>query len=127
MNEKMAYEIQEANEHAKNIEEQLKVVEQQIAELRSFGEGIEFLDKSKENEILASIGKGVFIKSEIKDRKLFVDVGSGIFVRKSIDDAAEISKEQIKRLNEMKIQLISEMNLVNEGLRELVSSAEIND
>ena len=80
MDVELLMNLEKASQQSREIEEKLKVVEQQVAELESFRVSLDALKNSDEKEILASLGRGVFVKSDIKDEKFFVDVGSGIFV-----------------------------------------------
>jgi prefoldin alpha subunit len=127
MDEKLVSEIQENSEKSEYIEEQLKIIEQQILELNSFSKAVEIIGESEEKEILAPVGKGVFIKSDIKDKRLFVDVGSGVFVKKDIGETKKISEEQINKLNNLKMQLLSEVEVFNEKLKGLVEKFEENN
>lgn len=115
--------IQEANQKSENINQQIEVVDQQTKELKAFKNGLENLGNSEEKEILASIGKGVFIKSEIKEKNLFVDVGAGIFVRKGFEETIKVSEDQIKKLEEMKLQLTYELSILNSELELLIENA----
>lgn len=124
MNDELMHKMQEANQMSQNIEEQLKIVEQQIMELQKFSQTIEALEKNDEKEFLSNVGKGVFMKSEIKDKKLFVDVGSGIFIRKSVQETKEVIDGQLRRLQEMKIQLTSEMTSLNSELEMMIKETQ---
>ena len=106
---------------AGKIEENIGLINQQIAELEVLKLSLEKLGESKEKEILAPVGKGIFLKSEIKDRELFVNIGCGIVIRKKPKEAAEVVQEQIKQLEEIKRSLmdsIGEIKMQFEGLVE---------
>jgi prefoldin alpha subunit len=122
--EELMMELYKAQQQSKDLEEKMKMVEQQLTELQHFSFNLEELKNKKENEMLASLGKGVFIKTEIKDDKLFVDVGNGVFLRKTLDEANEVVADQIKKLSEMKLQLAEENESINVGVRKIVEDAE---
>ena len=57
-------------------------------------------------------------------KKLFVDVGSGIFIRKSVQETKEVIDGQLRRLQEMKIQLTSEMTSLNSELEMMIKETQ---
>jgi prefoldin alpha subunit len=122
--QELMMELYRSQEQSKEIEEKMKIVEQQLTELQQFSNSLEELNENKSKEMLASLGKGVYIKSKVQEGKLFVDVGSGILLRKSITEAKEVVKDQVKKLGEMKIQLVSEGEALHDGIRKLVADAE---
>jgi prefoldin alpha subunit len=117
MNQELMMELEELNRHSKDNEERLKIVEQQILELKSFESNLGELESNKNKEVLASLGKGVFIKADLKEEDLFVEVGSGILVKKSLGDSKKIAEHQIKKLLEMKNQLLSENESISERMK----------
>ena len=117
MNQELMLELEELNRHSKDNEERVRIVEQQILELQSFEKNLGELETNKNKEILASLGKGIFVKADLKEENLFVEVGSGILVKKSLGDSKKIAEHQIKKLLEMKTQLLSENESLNEKMR----------
>ncbi len=117
MNQELMMELEELNRHSKDNEERLKIVEQQILELKSFESNLGELESNKNKEVLASLGKGVFIKADLKEEDLFVEVGSGILVKKSLGDSKKIAEHQTKKLLEMKNQLLSENESISERMK----------
>jgi prefoldin alpha subunit len=128
MNQEKQYELmmkmQESYQQSREIEEKLQIIDQQIVELQRFEISLNDMDKNESKEMLASLGKGVFVKSEMKKEKLFVDVGAGVYVRKDVDDAKKVVLEQLKRLGELRIQLIGENERLNEIVRGMVGEVE---
>ena len=124
MDVELLMNLEKASQQSREIEEKLKVVEQQVAELESFRVSLDALKNSDEKEILASLGRGVFVKSDIKDEKFFVDVGSGILVRKDAEESRRIVSEQIDKLNEMRIQLIAENESIGNELKLLAEKVK---
>jgi len=117
MNQELMFELEELNRQSKDNEERLRIVEQQILELKSFENNLEELENNENNEILASLGKGVFIKADLKEENLFVEVGSGILVKKSLGNSKKIAEQQTKKLIEMKNQLLSENESISERMK----------
>ena len=116
--------IEKLNGESKDIEERLQVVEQQISELSVFEQTLVGLNKNKNREILANVGKGVYTKAEIKEDKFFVEIGGGILIRKSPAETEEILKQQIHKLNEMKIQLSMKNEALVVEMRSLLEKLE---
>jgi len=110
---------------SEETEQQLRFVDEQIAELEKFKEGLKSFRESKEKEILANLGKGVYVKSEIKDReKLFVEVGAGVIVKKTPIEAMKVVEEQIARFENARVQIASQLESYNEELRSMIGEIE---
>lgn len=109
---------------AKEVQEKLSFVEQQIIELETFKENLMHLDSVNEKEMLSSLGKGVFIKTEIKDKKLFVNVGHGILVRKTASEAQHIIENQIKTFHEARIALEKQLQILNSKINQIIAQFE---
>ncbi len=124
MNEELMQELEEVNRESADLDEKLKIVDQQLNELKGFLAALEEIGNNKEKEILASLGKGVYIKSSLSDEKLFVEVGSGVLVRKSIPETKEIVEQQTKRLNMIRTQLASENAEINSRMQKLLEDIE---
>lgn len=124
MDQEKILEIQEKYQRTQTLEEQLRIVEQQIKELHEFSEAIKLLENSKEKEILAPVGKGVFIKSEMKEKEFFVDVGSGVYVKKKPSETGFVIDEQIRKLQGLRIQISSEFESLSDELRKLLEESQ---
>lgn len=101
--------------------EQLKVIEQQVAELTLFDEELKIIQENENESMLAQIGKSVFASVKIgKEGKLLVDVGAGYFVRKSMNEVKAVALEQKQKLESFKLQISSELDNVTEKLQEII-------
>lgn len=113
--------IAEIERVARELEENLQLIEMQIGELGDFNRSLEFIIKSKDKEMLSSIGKRVYIKTAIEDKKkLFIDVGAGVVVKKTPEETIKIVKEQILRLQEARVQVSSQLEMHREQLQEFI-------
>src|SRR3989344_6886921 len=92
------------------LEQYLEFIDSQINELELFKENLAVLSKSEEKEILSSLGKGVFLKGNMTEKKLFVEVGSGVVLRKTPKETQETISLQVKRLKELRIQGLSQLD-----------------
>ena len=111
-------------EFSKELDDKMKIVEQQIIELQTFEKHLETLENNTEKEMLAPIGKGVYIKSAILDRKLFIDVGAGVIIRKDPKDALKIINNQIKKLSEIRTSIYSAIETSNIEMQHIIKEIE---
>ena len=106
---------------ARLLEENLQLLDNQIAELNEFKKSLDFIMKSKDKEMLSPIGKRVYVKTSIEDKeKLFVEVGAGVIVKKSPSETLEIVKEQISRLQEARMQISMQLEEYRGELEDFV-------
>ena len=108
----------------RQLQEQHQAVEQAIAETNSLTHSLEDLKDSKGKEIFASIGKGIFVRGEVKSEDLIVDVGGKRFVNKSIPETQELIKKQVKKLDEIKIEIEENLEKINEELTKVFEEAQ---
>lgn len=110
-----------AEQQAHQLEENLQLVDAQITELEEFNRNLKILKDSKEKEMLSQLGKRVYIKTKIEDKeKLFVEVGAGVVVKKTPEETMKIVSNQISRLQEAKVQILSQLNVYHTQLQEFL-------
>lgn len=117
-------QLQMMHQQSQELEEQAKIIDTQLEELRAFDAHLKELAESEEKEMLAMLGKGVFIRTDIKDKELFVDVGKGYYVRKKPENALEIVTEQTRRLGELRVQVVSQYEQLNTELQSQIQALE---
>jgi len=127
MDQELLWKLEQSHQKLKDLEEKLFIVVQQIIELKNFGESLEEIKTNEGKEILASLGKGVFVKSEIKDKKLFIDVGLGTLIRKDLGETQKVLRDQVLRLENMKVELESGMETLNQEVGTLIGQIENKD
>lgn len=111
MNQEIMQMLGALNAQHEALQEQNKIVEQQIIELKQFTDELDVLEKQKNLEVVVSIGKSVFAPMHFSGKdNFFVDVGAGYFVRKNFGETKITVDEQLKRLSELKIYLSLEMD-----------------
>lgn len=121
MNEEKIIEISKIERNARILEEEIGMIEMQIAELGAFKENLNALMKMKEKEMLASLGKRVYVKTLAEDtKKLFVEVGAGVVVRKTPEETIKIVDEQILRLEDARFEIIERLNEYQGQLQDFV-------
>jgi prefoldin alpha subunit len=120
-NEELIMKLSMLQQQAEKLEEQINLVNQQISELEELKLGLEEI---REGEILANIGKGIFIKAEVKSRELYVNVGDKKIVKKDVRGTKELVDKQIVKMQELKSNLLDEIQKVNKELHGLIISAK---
>jgi len=106
-------------QEAERLGKENEAISKQVIELNELKINLtEFLN-SKSKDSLISFGKGIYTKAELRDKELYVNIGSGIVVKKSVEDTIRVIDEQIIKLEEMKGNLLKEMENLNEKVQEL--------
>ena len=112
---------QEANQ----LNEQVRLIEQNIREMAELKESLEEIEKLKKgDEILANLGKRIFIPVEIKDKNLIVDVGNRKFVKKSVLETGRIIDEQIEDLMNARGQIAERLEDLQEEMKNLIDDIQ---
>ena len=114
--QELIFKLTAMEQQMQQIQQRLQVVEQNLVEMASLNVGLGDLGNMKDKEIVAHIGMGVFTKAKIISDDLLVDVGDKKFVKKSVQDTQDLIKEQMGKLEEVKIELnVSMENLSREA------------
>ena len=112
-------------QQSEEAENQFDFVNRQINELEQFSKGLKELEKEKEQEILAPLGRGIYTKAKKNiNEKLFVEVGAGVVVRKSPEETREIIEGQLKKFDEARIQLITQLEVFRHEFGNLLKEVE---
>ncbi len=110
-------------QQAREIQQQVSLVNQKINELSVLKISLEKLHETREKEFLAPLGEGVFVKAKLEEKELFVNVGSKIIVRKSIKDTEAIIDKQQGQLEDVRAELEGNIELLNKELQKIVNKA----
>jgi len=108
----------------RQLQEQLQAIEQAIIEATSLSLGLDNLKEGKEKSILAGIGKGIFAEAKLSSENLIVDVGGKNFVKKSISDTQKIINDQVEKLELIKKELESNLEVINQELTKTFMDAQ---
>ena len=65
MDQNMIQQAYLLEKQVQELDENFAAIENELLDLKRFEEGIDVLDKSKEQNIISSIGKGVYAKAEL--------------------------------------------------------------
>mgnify|MGYP001562352426 CR=1 FL=1 len=83
-NEDIIIRLAGLEERAKQIEQNIQIIEENSIDLERLKLGIEEIKDSKGKEILASIGRGIFVKAKLEGDEFLTDIGGRNFVKKDI-------------------------------------------
>ncbi len=113
-------------QQAQQVREQIDILEREVQELEQFNENLATLDTSKEKQMLASLGKGIYVPATLADKTLFVEVGSSVIVKKTPQETQEVVKNQLKKLKDARLQLLSRLEFFVHSLKELIANVTHN-
>ncbi|MCK5624635.1 prefoldin subunit alpha [Candidatus Pacearchaeota archaeon] len=122
--EKLMQKLGMYEQQIMQLQQQLESVEQAIVEMNSLVIGLDELIGSKEKEILAPIGRGIFVKTKLASEELTVDVGGKNLVKKSIPETKKLIEDQIVKLDEVKKELNSNLESINNELTTTFMNAQ---
>ncbi len=123
-NEEIIIKLAGLEERAKQIEQNIQIVEENSIDLQRLQEGLEEIKGSKGKEILAPIGRGIFVKAKLDSEEFLTDIGGRTFVKKDGDDINKMIEENIGKLAELKAELFRELEELNEELEDTLGSVE---
>jgi prefoldin alpha subunit len=125
MDQEKIMEIAGIERQAREMEDQLQMIDAQIVELENFRKTVTGIKESKEREMFSSLGGRVYLKSKIEvNDKLFVEVGAGVIVVKSPDETLEIVSGQIERMRVARHQIDAHLEINQKKLEEFINSVQ---
>jgi len=109
-------ELQIIEQHIKQLQKQIQMVESQITELATAHEALEDFKKLQAGtKILVPISNGIFAKAEVKDTKeLIVNVGANVTVNKDVEAAKSLIQEQIDEMKSFQERVILDLQNLGE-------------
>jgi prefoldin alpha subunit len=108
----------------RQLQEQMQAVEQVCIELQSLSFSLDDIKGSEGKEIVAHIGRGIHARAKLLSEDLLVDIGGGNIVKKDVDGAKELIKGQVKKLEDIKLDLDKAMQSINEELTKIFLEAQ---
>ena len=115
----MSDELKEKYIDFQVVEEQVKLVTQQLQELNNKILELEYLRQSldelktvkKGSEILAPISPGIFVRAQIKDtEELLVNVGANSVVTKDVEDTKKLLNTQQGEIEKIRETMLSQLH-----------------
>src|SRR3989344_3258591 len=110
--QKRYLELQLLDQQIKQIQKNIELIENQMAELESMSISLEELSSVKPGtEIFVPVAGGVFVKAELKDNKdLVINVGAGTAVKKSITQTKGMIANQINDIASARDELLMQLH-----------------
>jgi prefoldin alpha subunit len=98
---------------AKQLEQQLVMIEQNIMELQILMASLDDIENAKEKEeMLSQIGKNIFVRTELLSKDLLVNIGAKTIVKKNIPETKRIIEKDISKLSELRERLALEFQKI---------------
>src|SRR3989344_8219667 len=123
MNQEILIRLSMLEQQTKQLEEHLRLVEQNILEMQTLSHSLDEIDGNKNDVILSQLANGIFMKSKLEEKKFFVDVGSRIIVKKTASEVKEVVGEQMKKLMNAKNEIYEQIGLLGKEMEKLVQQA----
>jgi prefoldin alpha subunit len=122
--QEVMFKLQMFQQHAEQLQQQLQAVEEGLKEMTVLSHGLDELVGKKDQEIKAHLGRGMFVDAKLLSEKLTVDVGGKRFVKKSIPEAKEIIEVQIKKLEDVKVELNSNLEKLSAEMQKAIGDVQ---
>ncbi len=105
--DQLLYLLELYEAQAKTLNDQLRLIELQLAEFKSAKELLDSLPNiSLDKEVLFPIGGGVYIKGKVADSEaVLLDIGADVLSESTVKDAAEIAVKFINDLTDAKSKI----------------------
>jgi len=124
--QQMMLEFNILENQAKQIEQQILLLDQQLMDFQILQKSLEDAKKVKNQKVLSPIGKGIFFESEAKEiKEVFLDIGSGIVLKKDIGKANEIIEKQKEKFLDARIELSNELGKLIQRINEIGKEIQI--
>jgi prefoldin alpha subunit len=105
-------EMQAIDGQLKQGNQQVAVLDQQIAEIHAISQSVAEIGEVKEGtEVFVPVANGIFAKATIsKSKELLVNVGAGVVVPTPVDGVRKLLDEQAQRVAEAKQEITRQMD-----------------
>ena len=120
MDQEAVMRIQMMEQETNQLNEQLKMVDQNVVEMNDLKASLDEIDSNENKEIMANLGKRIFIPVDIREKSLIVEVGKGNFVKKSVPDTKKIVDEEGDKLMEAKNQIMGRLDELQNEMNKMI-------
>ena len=120
MDQEAIMKIQMMEQETNQLNEQLKMVDQNVIEMKDLKASLDEIDSNENKEIMANLGKRIFIPVDIREKSLIVEVGKGNFVKKSVPDTKKIVDEEGNKLMEAKNQIMGRLDELQNDMNKMI-------
>jgi len=122
-NKKMGNEIIELSvldARMKQLDEQLRVMEQQMYDNQMTESALEDISGKKNSEIMLPLGGGIFIPGKVESTdKVVIHLGNKVFAKKKLEDAKKFLQKQKDRMTREGERIGKEMQMIFEKMAAL--------
>src|SRR3989338_7982644 len=101
--------VQLMEQEVNHLNEQLRLIDQNVFELKGLLESLDAIENKESSEILVNIGKKIFLPVSITTRELIVDIEKNTLIKKNIPDTKILIEEQLGKLSEGKGQVLERL------------------
>ncbi|MBS3100183.1 hypothetical protein J4463_03125 [Candidatus Pacearchaeota archaeon] len=121
-NQQHLMQLQILEQRTEQISQQIKMIDNQIAELGVLKYNLSAFNSSPSTELYSEFGKGIFIKSKIDKKEFLVDAGNKVFVPKTFEDIKEVINSQIVRFEELKSEMSDNLFAIKQQVDRIINS-----
>ncbi|MFH1608140.1 MAG: prefoldin subunit alpha [archaeon] len=122
--QELMFKLSMYEQQIQQLQQQSQAVEHAVIDMNLLSLGLEEMVGKTGKEILAPVGRGIFAKTQLLDEELIVDVGGKNFVTKSIPETKKIIDDQIKKLEDVKVDLNNSLEKVGEELMKVYQEGQ---
>ena len=124
MDQESMFRAQFLQQQAQELEQNLELVDRELADLTKMDENLKFFSNSNEKSMMATIGKGIRVKTSLESKELFVEVGAGVVVKKTPEQAREVITQQIRKLTEARVHMLGKLEIYHETIRSFIQKMQ---
>jgi len=118
--EKRILEIRILEQQAKQFEEQVILIDQNIAQIARIQDDLDDIKDIKDKKILAPLSREVYLETKAESTKtVLVNVGAGVVVRKTTDETKKYMDKQKKMFSDARGKLSGEISKIVGRMNEI--------
>ncbi len=118
------YKAQLLQGEAQELEQHLEIVEHELDDLNKIHQSLKDFENLNQKSSISSLGKGIHIRTNIESKDLLVEVGAGVLVKKTSTETRAVIENQIKRLNEARLQMLNKLAMYRKALESIMQELQ---
>ena len=120
--QKMVFEMKMLESKLKQLDQQMGLLEQSLAETEKLEESLDDFKKAGKGDAIVPIGMGIFAHGKIEDTsKAIVSIGAGLAVEKSIEETKLSISKRKDKMRRARVEITNQINMVLEEISEIDS------
>ncbi|MEI6849521.1 MAG: prefoldin subunit alpha [archaeon] len=124
MDQEVMYKAQLLQGEAQELEQHLEIVEHELDDLNKIHQSLKDFENLNQKSSISSLGKGIHIRTNIESKDLLVEVGAGVLVKKTSTETRAVIENQIKRLNEARLQMLNKLAMYRKALESIMQELQ---